>query len=526
MRKCAFATRKLCFAYQGPPCLVRARLLAEEGATAEIQRAYSIQENHPGTRVGGIQENDMSLHKDLIDRDRKVTFHASTHLKDYAHGEAAGRVITGGKGINIVDKDGREFIDAFAGLYCVNIGYGRTEVAEAIYQQALELSYYHTYVGHANEPQIALSEKILELAGPGMSKVYYGMSGSDANETQLKLVRYYNNVLGRPQKKKVISRMRGYHGSGIASGSLTGLRAFHDQFDLPIETIRHTEAPYYYHRGPEQEGMSEREFSRYCAEQLEAMILAEGPETVAAFIGEPVLGTGGIVPPPEGYWAAIQEVLAKYDVLLIADEVVCGFGRIGADFGSHHYGIKPDLITVAKGLTSAYQPLSAVIVGERVWDVLEKGTCEHGPIGHGWTYSGHALGCAAGLANLAIIEQEGLTRNAAETGAYLQQQLRTAFADHPIVGEVRGVGMLAALEFVPDPARREPFDPKIKVGPRIAAAALDENLIARAMPQGDILGFAPPLIATRDEVDDIVARTCRAVDRVTNELTRAGTLTA
>ncbi|WP_136248206.1 aminotransferase [Halomonas borealis] len=466
----------------------------------------------------------MTTHQDLIDRDRKVTFHASTHLRDFAHGDAPGRVITGGKGINIVDKDGHEFIDAFAGLYCVNIGYGRTEVAEAIYQQALEMSYYHTYVGHSNEPQIALSEKILELAGPGMSKVYYGMSGSDANETQLKIVRYYHNVLGRPHKKKVISRMRGYHGSGIASGSLTGLKAFHDQFDLPMEGILHTEAPYYYHRAAEQQGMSEREFSAYCAQRLEAMILAEGPDSVAAFIGEPVLGTGGIVPPPEGYWDEIQAVLAKYDVLLIADEVVCGFGRIGADFGSHHYGIKPDLITTAKGLTSAYQPLSAVIVGDRVWRVLEQGTGEYGPIGHGWTYSGHALGCAAGLANLAIIEREGLTANAAATGAYLQQQMQAAFGDHPLVGDVRGVGMLASLEFSADPARRTHFDPSLKVGPRIAAAAMQENLIARAMPQGDILGFAPPLIASREEVDEIIARVERAVNRVTDQLTREGAL--
>ncbi len=473
------------------------------------------------------RENEMSQqHQDLIDRDRKVTFHASSHLRDFAQGDAPGRVITGGKGIHIRDKDGREFIDAFAGLYCVNIGYGRTEVAEAIYQQALELSYYHTYVGHSNEPQIALSEKIIALAGPGMSKVYYGMSGSDANETQLKIVRYYNNVLGRPRKKKVISRLRGYHGSGLATGSLTGLKAFHDQFDLPMAGILHTEAPYYYHRAAEQEGMTEREFSAHCARKLEEMILAEGPETVAAFIGEPVLGTGGIVPPPEGYWEAIQAVLARYDVLLIADEVVCGFGRIGADFGSHFYGIKPDLITVAKGLTSAYQPLSGVIVGDRVWQVLEQGTGQYGPIGHGWTYSGHALGCAAALANLAIIEREGLTQNARDTGGYLQQAMATAFGDHPIVGNVRGVGMLAALEFSVNPEQRAHFDPALKVGPRIAAAALDDNLIVRAMPQGDILGFAPPLIATRDEIDEIVARTRRAVDRVTDELVREGAVQA
>ena len=464
----------------------------------------------------------MTTQNDLIERDRKVTFHASTHLRDYAHGDAPGRVITGGKGIKIFDKEGRETIDGFAGLYCVNIGYGRTEMAEAIYKQALELSYYHTYVGTSNEPLIELSEKIIKLAGMSMSKVYYGMSGSDANETQLKIVRYYNNVLGRTQKKKVISRQRGYHGSGIASGSLTGLPAFHNHFDLPIDTIRHTEAPYYYRRSDAQANMSEREFAKDCAQKLEEMILHEGPDTVAAFIGEPVLGTGGIVPPPEGYWEEIQKVLAKYDVLLIADEVVTGFGRIGTDFGAHFYGMKPDLITVAKGLTSAYQPLSGVIVGDKVWSVLEQGTGEYGPIGHGWTYSGHPLGAAAGLANLEIIEREGLTQNAAETGAYLQKQLQATFGEHPLVGNVRGVGLLAALEFSPNKASRELFAPNLKVGPRISAAAVDEDLIARAMPHGDILGFAPPLVVTRDEVDEIIARAKRAVDKVTDELVRSG----
>ncbi len=254
------------------------------------------------------------------------------------------------------------------------------------------------------------------------------------------------------------------------------------------------------------------------------MILEEGPDTVAAFIGEPVLGTGGIVPPPEGYWEAIQPVLDKYDVLLIADEVVCGFGRTGSDFGSHHYNMKPDLITIAKGLTSAYQPLSGVIVGDKVWKVLEQGTGEYGPIGHGWTYSGHALGCAAGLANLDIIERENLVGNAAETGAYFQQQLKATFEGHPLLGDVRGVGLMAALEFSPDAKQRLHFDPALKVGPRVAAAAMEENLIARAMPQGDILGFAPPLTINRGEVDEMIGRAKRAIDRVTDELVRAGDL--
>lgn len=452
----------------------------------------------------------------LLEIDRQRVFHASTHLKQYAAGEVPGRIISGGQGIRITDSEGTEFIDGFAGLYCVNIGYGRTEMADAIYQQAKELAYYHTYVGHTNEALVTLSDRIIKMAPDGMSKVYYGMSGSDANETQLKLVWYYNNVRGLPEKKKIISRERGYHGSSIASGSMTGLPLFHAHFDLPLERIKHTMAPYYYRR--EDDSLSELEFSQYCAEQLEAMILKEGPETVAAMIAEPVLGTGGIVPPPEGYWQAIRKVLDKYDVLLIADEVVCGFGRLGADFGSIHYDMKPDLITVAKGLTSAYQPLSGVIVGERVWHVLENGTDQWGAIGHGYTYSGHPMGAAAANCNLDIIEREGLVQNAADVGAYLQQRMTETFEDHPLVGDTRGIGLLHALEFSPDKQHRAHFDPNLKVGPQIAAACLEAGLIARAMPHGDILGFAPALITSRNDVDIIVDKAHRAVNKVMDTL--------
>jgi L-2,4-diaminobutyrate transaminase len=357
----------------------------------------------------------------------------------------------------------------------------------------------------------------------GMSKIYYGMSGSDANETQIKLVWYYNNILGRPEKKKIVSRRRAYHGSGIITGSMTGLPVFHDAFDLPVDRILHTTTPHHYWNA--EPGMSEEAFARKCAEDLEALILAEGPETVAAFIAEPVLGTGGIIPPPEGYWAAVQPVLARYDVLLIADEVVTGFGRIGADFGSLHYGIEPDLMTIAKGLTSAYQPLSGVIVGEKVWQVLEEGAKKMGPIGHGWTYSAHPLGAAAALANLDIIEREGLVANARETGAYFQEALHRAFDEHPLVGEVRGVGLLAALEFVADKDKKDRFDPALKVGPRVATACVANGVIARAMPHGDILGFAPPLVVTRGDVDEIVARCQEALASVTDELTRDGAMT-
>ncbi len=441
--------------------------------------------------------------------DRETFFHPSTHLANHARGDTPSRVITGGDGVFIEDRDGKRLLDAFAGLYCVNVGYGRQEIAEAIATQAKELAYYHAYVGHGTEASITLAKMILDRAPDHMSKVYFGLGGSDANETNIKLVWYYNNILGRPEKKKIISRWRGYHGSGLMTGSLTGLELFHKKFDLPLAQVVHTEAPYYLRR-PDAD-MSEAAFSNWCAEQLEALILAEGPDTIAAFIGEPILGTGGIVPPPEGYWSAIQEVLKKYDILLIADEVVTGFGRLGSMFGSTHYGLQPDIITIAKGLTSAYAPLSGSIVSEKMWSVLEKGTDENGPIGHGWTYSAHPIGAAAGIANLKLIDKLGLVTNAGDTGAYLNAAMHQAIGDHPNVAEIRGEGMLCAIEFAHDPASRSFFDAGKGIGAKVAAALLGEGVIARAMPQGDILGFAPPLCLTRDEADLIVNATRRAV---------------
>ncbi len=444
--------------------------------------------------------------------DRDSFFHPSTHMAAHARGDTPTRVIDGGEGVYITDRDGKRSLDAFAGLYCVNVGYGRTEIADAIAEQAHKLAYYHAYVGHGSEPAIRLAHEIVERAPDGMSRVYFGLSGSDANETNIKLIWYYNNILGRPEKKKIISRWRGYHGSGVMTGSLTGLALFHNAFDLPRAPILHTDAPYFFRRADRSQ--SEEDFAQQCADRLDALIEAEGPDTVAAFIGEPVLGTGGIVPPPAGYWDKIQAVLNKHDVLLVADEVVTGFGRLGSMFGSDHYGLKPDLITIAKGLTSAYAPLSGVIVGDRVWKVLEQGSDQLGPIGHGWTYSAHPLCAAAGLANLALIDREGLVDNAREVGGYFQQCLHQAFDDHPIVGDVRGEGLMAALEFVRGKDGPDFFDPSLKVGPQVAAAALDEGVIARAMPDGDILGFAPPLCLRRDEVDRIVDMTRAAVDRV------------
>jgi L-2,4-diaminobutyrate transaminase len=454
----------------------------------------------------------MLTNDQLAQWDRENFFHPSTHLAQFARGEAPQRIITGGQGVTITDRDGTELLDAFAGLYCVNVGYGRAEIVDAIADQARDLAYYHAYAGHGSEPAIRLSKMILDRAPDHMSRVYFGLSGSDANETNIKLVWYYNNILGRPEKKKIISRQRGYHGSGLMTGSLTGLQLFHQKFDLPLDRVIHTEAPYFYRR-PDT-AMSEADFTAHLIAELEALIAREGADTIAAFIGEPVLGTGGIVPPPAGYWQGVQQVLERHDILLIADEVVTGFGRLGSMFGSTHYGLRPDLITIAKGLTSAYAPLSGSIVSQRMWDVLARGTDENGVMGHGWTYSAHPLCAAAGIANLELIDRLDLVAAAGRGGAYLNRAIRAAVGDHPNVGEVRGEGMLCAVELVRDPDTRTFFDAGEGVGARVAGAMLKRGVIARAMPQGDILGYAPPFCLAEAEADRIARTTADALKEV------------
>ncbi|PJE31773.1 L-2,4-diaminobutyrate transaminase [Pseudooceanicola antarcticus] len=448
----------------------------------------------------------------LEDWDRENFFHPSTHLAEFARGNLAQRVITTASGCHIEDSAGNRLLDGFAGLYCVNVGYGRPEIADAIAAQARELAYYHAYVGHGTEASITLSKMILDRAPEGMSKVYFGLGGSDANETNVKLVWYYNNIRGLPEKKKIISRWRGYHGSGLMTGSLTGLEAFQKKFDLPLDRVLHTDAPYYFRR--KDLDQSEADFVAQCVASLEELIAREGADTIAAFIGEPALGTGGLVPPPAGYWPAIQEVLDRHDILLIADEVVTGFGRLGSMFGSDHYGMRPDLITIAKGLTSAYAPLSGSIVGDKMWKVLEQGTDENGPIGHGWTYSAHPIGAAAGVANLKLIDELDLVSTAGKVGAYLKGALNDALGDHANVGDIRGEGLLCAVELVEDRDSRSFFDPKKGVGAAVNAALLSRGVISRAMPQGDILGFAPPFCLSESEADEIAGKLAEAVREV------------
>jgi L-2,4-diaminobutyrate transaminase len=458
--------------------------------------------------------------EELAQGDRATTLHPFTAVRAYEADETGGpRIIESGKGIRITDADGKTSIDGFAGLYCVNIGYGRTEVADAISEQAHQLAYYHCYAGHTTRALAHLSRRLIDLAPGNMRKVFYGLSGSDANETEAKLVWHYHNLIGKPNKKKIIARERGYHGCSVVSGSMTGMNFYHAHMDLPVLGILHTGVPHYYWGA--EAGESELDFSRRRAAELEQMILAEGADTVGAFIAEPVLGTGGIIPPPQGYWDEIQAVLKKYDVLLIADEVVTAFGRIGAWFGSSVYGMEPDLITVAKGLTSAYAPLSAVIIGDRVSDALSSHSDEIGVFSHGYTYSGHPICVAAANANLDVLQKDQIVEHVADLGTALRDALADAVKDSPIIGEVRGVGMLAAIEFVADPENKVRFDASHKVGAKMSAACLANGLIARAMPHGDILGFAPPLITTLDEINEIAGIVRKSVSTVCDDLAQA-----
>lgn len=438
------------------------------------------------------------INDELAAWDRDNLLHPTTHVANHARGDVPGRIMTGGDGVYVTDRDGNRMLDAFAALYCVNAGYGRTEIADAISKQAHELAYFHSYAGHGNEPAIRLAKMIMDRAPDHMARVYFGLSGSDANESNIKYAWHYHILRGQPEKKKIISRWRGYHGSGLVSGSLTGLAGYHARFNLPLPGFLHTETPHYLRR-PDAE-MSEADYLDHLITALEDMIEREGPDTIAAFIGEPIMGTGGILPPPEGYWARVQEVLNRHHILLISDEVVTGFGRMGEMFGSTYYGIKPDFMTIAKGLTSAYAPLSGSIISDRVFDVLRDGSDEHGALFHGWTYSAHPVSAAAGVATLDLIDDLDLVAQAAKNGPYLKQRLAEAVGDHPNVAEVRGDGLLAAVELMEDPLARKYF-PTMSVAPKVADAMLRRGVIARAMPEGDIMGFAPPLSITRDEID-------------------------
>jgi len=382
---------------------------------------------------------------------------AAVHLHSYTnaltHLQTGALVIERGEGIHVFDNQGRRYIEAMSGLWSVAVGFSERRLVEAATRQMTALPFYHTFSHKSHGPVIDLAEKLIALAPVPMSKVYFTNSGSEGNDTVVKLLWYRSNALGQPQRKKIISRRRGYHGVTIAAASMTGLPGNQQSFDLPLPGFLHVSCPHYWREA--QPGESEAAFVARLADELEQTILREGPETIAAFIGEPLMGAGGVVVPPPGYWAAIQAVLRKHDILLVADEVICGFGRTGQMFGSQSFGIAPDIMVMSKQLSSSYLPISAVMINERVFAPIAEESNRIGVLGHGYTASGHPVAAAVALENIRIIEGDGLVDNARTVGAHLQARLR-ALSDHPLVGEVRGLGLIAAVELVADKTSRAP----------------------------------------------------------------------
>jgi putrescine aminotransferase len=442
--------------------------------------------------------------------DLRHHLHPFTDTKALA-AEGGSRIIVKAEGAWLEDSEGARILDGMAGLWCVNVGYGRKELAEAAYRQMLELPYYNTFFKTATPPSIELAEKLAELTPADLKHVFFASSGSEANDTIVRMVRHYWNLKGKPGKKTFISREHAYHGSTMAAASLGGMAAMHGQADLPLPGFVHVMPPHWYDFGGDLEPEA---FGRAAAKAVEDKILELGADNVAAFIGEPIMGAGGVLLPPETYWPEIQRICRAHDVLLIADEVICGFGRTGHWTGSELYGIEPDIMPMAKGLTSGYLPLSAVLVGDRVADTLIE---EGGEFFHGFTYSGHPVACAVALENIRILEEEKLIERVREdTGPYLQSALREALQDHPLVGEVRGVGLIGAIELVEDRAARKHFEPLGRAGMICRDHCFANNVILRAVR--DAIVVSPPLIMSREEIDQLVERAKHCIDLTAKDL--------
>ncbi|MFU4195755.1 putrescine--pyruvate aminotransferase [Pseudomonas aeruginosa] len=417
--------------------------------------------------------------------------------------EKGARIITKAEGVYIWDSEGNKILDAMAGLWCVNVGYGREELVQAATRQMRELPFYNLFFQTAHPPVVELAKAIADVAPEGMNHVFFTGSGSEANDTVLRMVRHYWATKGQPQKKVVIGRWNGYHGSTVAGVSLGGMKALHEQGDFPIPGIVHIAQPYWYGEGGD---MSPDEFGVWAAEQLEKKILEVGEENVAAFIAEPIQGAGGVIVPPDTYWPKIREILAKYDILFIADEVICGFGRTGEWFGSQYYGNAPDLMPIAKGLSSGYIPMGGVVVRDEIVEVLNQG----GEFYHGFTYSGHPVAAAVALENIRILREEKIIEKVkAETAPYLQKRWQE-LADHPLVGEARGVGMVAALELVKNKKTRERFTDK-GVGMLCREHCFRNGLIMRAV--GDTMIISPPLVIDPSQIDELITLARKCLDQ-------------
>ena len=417
-------------------------------------------------------------------------------------------------GVYLWDNRGRQYLEGIAGLWCAALGYGEAELIRVAEHQLRKLSYAPTFVGKTNEPSVLLAEKLKAMAPFDAGRAFFGLSGSDANETQVKLLWYYHNAIGQPQRKKIISRWRGYHGTSLGGGSLTGLAPFHRHFDLPLPGFLHTGSPYFYREALDGEG--EAEFCDRLADELEALILREGPETVAAFVAEPVQGAGGVIVPPDGYFDRIQAVLDKYGIMLVDDEVICGFGRTGRAFGAQTVGMRPTTMTVAKALSSAYLPISAVLIPEYMYEPMIEASGEVGTFGHGFTYSGHPVCAAVALRTLELMEERDLFARAAAMGEVFQNRLK-ALADHPLVGDVRGVGLMGGVELVADRRTGEPFESSLGVGMTCTTRAQRNGLLVRPLG-GDTIALCPPLIISADQVDELFAKLGKALDETLEEV--------
>ncbi|MEE9317195.1 MAG: aspartate aminotransferase family protein [Rhodospirillales bacterium] len=430
---------------------------------------------------------------------RDITYHVHGYTNLKKHQERGPLIMTAGEGIRVQDENGKTYIEGLAGLWCTALGFGEERLIKAAETAMRKLPYYHGFAHKTADVTIELAERLISIAPVPMSKVLFANSGSEANDLAIKLIWYYNNALGRPEKKKIISRNKGYHGITVATGSLTGLDPIHRDFDLPIDRFLHTDCPHYYRNG--EEGESEEEFATRCAENLEKLIQDEGPDTIAAFFAEPVMGAGGVIVPPATYFQKVQAVLKQYDVLFLADEVICGFARTGNMWGSQTFDLKPDMLTCAKALSSAYIPIAALMVSEPIYQAMVKESEKLGIFGHGSTYAGHPVAAAVALEAINIYEERNIVDWVRNISPALQDGLRR-FSDHPLVGEVRGIGLVSGIELVKDKETKTPFEAKLGVGTFMQDQAQDEGLIIRSI--GDTIAVCPPLIITEDEIEELL----------------------